>query len=199
MTTKYCTACGEDVPMNTLTREGKIERTCVYCGFVLDVSEPAAPRDAIADCIMTADDAEFTRELLRGMLLKRKLCRAVVAAANGQEFLAGFTKRLTEGRDTDLVILDLEMPVMDGITAARVLRALEGKHGVGKVPILFFSARKCDDALKQQLALLAPASYVNKGNEADPEKLVERIDQLVTYLLSKRQSAGRPAQAGPVP
>jgi CheY-like chemotaxis protein len=134
------------------------------------------------------------------MLLKRKLCRTVLAAANGQEFVAGFTKRLAEGRDTDLVILDLEMPLMDGITAARVLRSLEGKHSVGKVPILFFSGRKCDDSLKQQMALLAPASYVNKGNESDPEKLVERIDQLVTYLLGKRQTAAPPsAQAAPTP
>ncbi|HEY5594834.1 MAG TPA: response regulator, partial [Nitrospiria bacterium] len=113
----------------------------------------------------------------------------VVSTQNGQEFIASFTKRLAENKPVDLVILDLEMPVMDGITAARVMRVVESKYRTVKVPILFFSARKCDETLKQQLSLFSPASYVNKGNDSDPAKLVERIDQLVGYLLSKRETA----------
>jgi hypothetical protein len=47
---------------------------------------------------------------------------------------------------------------------------------------VFFSARKCDEALKRQLELLAPASYVNKGSDGDPAQLIERIDQLISRL-----------------
>jgi len=185
--TKYCLCCGEQVPVNTIMRDGKSEKTCVFCGFVLDVA--AEEEDRTASCIVTADDAELTRELLKGMLLKKKLAKSVVTTENGQEFVASFTKRLTENLPVDLVILDLEMPVMDGITAARVMRAVETNYKTAKVPILFFSARKCDEALKQQLSLFSPASYVNKGNESDPAKLAERIDQLVGHLLSKREDA----------
>ncbi len=185
--TKYCVACGEDVAVNRIMREGKLELTCVNCGFVLDVQ---IQRDRTgAECIITSDDAELTRELLKGMLVKKKLARTVIATGNGQEFIASVTKRLADGKAVDLVILDLQMPVMDGITAARVLRSVEAKYGRARVPILFFSAQKCDDALKQQLGLFAPASYVNKGNESDPTRLVERIDQLVSYLLAKRGAA----------
>lgn len=182
---KYCLCCGERVPFNKIMRDGKSEKTCVFCGFVLDVA--IEEEDRIAACIVTADDAELTRELLRGMLLKKKLAKSVVTTENGQQFVSSFTKRMAENLPVDLVILDLEMPVMDGITAARVMRAIEGNYSTAKVPILFFSARKCDEALKQQLSIFSPASYVNKGNESDPAKLAERIDQLVGHLLAKRQ------------
>ena len=184
--TKYCICCGEEVPYNKIAREEKLEITCVYCGFVLDVTiEEEFPT---VECIITADDAQLTRELLKGMLLKRKLTKAVISVENGQEFISAFTKRLTENRSVDLVILDLEMPVMDGITAARVMRSIEEKYQSVRIPILFFSAQKCDETLKRQLDLFIPASYVNKGNATDPAHLVERIDQLVTYLLHQRKS-----------
>jgi CheY-like chemotaxis protein len=87
-----------------------------------------------------------------------------------------------------MVILDLEMPVMDGISAARMMRALEGKYQVTRSPILFFSARKSDEALKKQLGVFSPASYVNKGTSSGMDGLVERVDQLVTHLLNKKRA-----------
>lgn len=187
---KYCVACGVEAPVNSVLNHERLELTCAYCGFVLDIEQGGSKKTITADCVITADDAELTRELLKGMLLKKKLARTVVAAANGQEFVTSLTRRLSENKSIDLAILDLQMPVMDGITAARVMRALEEKFKTERIPILFFSAQKCDDALKQQLALFAPASYVNKGSDTDPERLAERIDQLVTYLLNKRQNPG---------
>jgi len=184
---KYCLCCGEDVPVNTITRQGKLETTCVYCGFVLDVS--MAEEGSTADCIITADDVAMTRDLLKAMLLNKKLTQSVVTTGNGQEFVAAFTRRLAAKEPVSLVILDLEMPVMDGITAARVMRAVEANYGPAKVPILFFSARICDETLKQQLSLFKPARYVNKGNDSDTGDLVKRIDQLVGYLLRQRETS----------
>jgi CheY-like chemotaxis protein len=184
--TKHCLCCGEDVPYNRIAREGNTELTCVYCGFVLDVKEEEPSK--ISDCIMIADDIPFIRELLKGMLLKKELARTVIASENGQEFVVAFNKRLAENLPVDMAILDLEMPVMDGVTAARVMRSIEEKYRLARTPILFFSSLKCDDALKKQLAVFAPASYVNKGASTDPAHLVERIDQLVTHLFSRRST-----------
>lgn len=177
---RYCICCGENVPVNTVSRDGNTELTCVFCGFVIDVARPSARRTL--ECVLTADDSEFTRELLKGLLVKRELAKIVVAVENGQACVAEFTKRITDGQAPNLVILDLEMPGMDGVSAARVVRAIEPKFQAGKTPILFFSARKCDEALKHQLELLAPASYVNKGSDGDPEQLIERIEQLINRL-----------------
>lgn len=184
---KYCICCGENVPVNTITRDGNIELTCIYCGFVLDVAKPAAHRAAeepteIPTYVLTADDSTLTRDLLRSMLLKHELAREVESVADGQAFIAAFTNRLTEGRGVTLAILDLNMPVMDGITAARLMRTVESKFGPSKTPILFFSAQKSDEHLKRQLELLAPARYVNKGSDGDPEQLIQRIGELIADL-----------------
>jgi CheY-like chemotaxis protein len=77
------------------------------------------------------------------------------------------------------------MPVMDGLTAARTLRAIEAQHKTSSTPIVFFSSMKADEALKAQMDMLTPASYVNKGMDPDPEKLAERVEQLVGYLMEK--------------
>jgi CheY-like chemotaxis protein len=152
-------------------------------------AQPPRPEGLSAsDCIITSDDAELTRGLLKATLLKKKLTHTVLSTENGQEFIKVFTKRLAEKQPVNLVILDLEMPVMNGIMAARVMRAVEQKVGGTPVPILFFSARKCDDELRKQLSLFTPAVYVNKGNDTDPDKLMERIDRLVGYLLQKQES-----------
>lgn len=181
---KYCICCGENVPVNTITRDGNLELTCLYCGFVVDVAKrrPVVPRTL--ECVLTADDSASTRELLKGLLVARRLAKTVLAVENGQACVAEFTKQVAEGKAPSLVILDLEMPVMDGVAAARIVRAVEAKFQSVKTPILFFSARKCDEALKRQLELLEPASYVNKGAGGDPAQLIERVSQLISRLPS---------------
>jgi CheY-like chemotaxis protein len=183
--TKYCLCCGEDVPWNRITRDGNEELTCIYCGFILGTT-PLPARSA--KCIITVDDVAFVNDLLKGMLINKGLADTVITAGNGQEFVTLFNVRLAEHQPIDMVILDLEMPVMDGIAAARMMRALEGKYQVKKSPILFFSARKADEALKKQLGVFSPASYMNKGNSTKFEDLVERIDKLVTHLLNKERA-----------
>jgi CheY-like chemotaxis protein len=91
-----------------------------------------------------------------------------------------------------LIILDLQMPVMDGITTARIIRNLEGNFKTTQIPILFFSARKCDESLKKQMSLYSPAVYLNKGSDTDPKILLERVDQLMSYIL--RKNASSPAE-----
>lgn len=186
--TKYCLCCGETVPYNTISREGQNQETCQYCGFVLDIKrEEATKRDEAspADCILLAEDSPLTRDIIKAMLLQKKLAKSVQAFNDGQQLVSEFTKRLTGHAPVALIILDLQMPVMDGITAARIIRGLEEKFKMTRVPILFFSAHKCDDSLKKQMALYSPAVYLNKGSDTDPEILLERIDQLMAYILHK--------------
>lgn len=181
---KFCICCGEDVPYGRITRDGNEELTCIHCGFVVDIrQEPVRP----ARCIMTVDDAKPVRRLLGEMLINRQLTDTVLTAENGRVFVGLFGQRLADQQPVDLVILDLEMPVMGGVSAARVMRSLEDKYQARRTPIIFFSARQCDDELKRQLGVFAPARYVNKGASNRLEDLAGRVDQLVTHLL--RESA----------
>lgn len=181
--TKFCIGCGEEVPFNQILREGNTELTCAYCGFVLDVARQTAA--SALECVIAADDAPLVRDLLTEMLVKKEMARTVLASENGQEFVGALNKRLNEKQPVDLAILDLEMPVMDGFTAARVMRTLEQKYKVEPIPILFFSARKCDDALKKKLTEFVPAHYINKGASNDPMSLLDRVDKMISYFLEK--------------
>jgi CheY-like chemotaxis protein len=191
---KYCLCCGEDVPYNTIFREGRNEETCQYCGFVLDVKKESVKKDqnAPADYILLAEDVPMTRDILKTMLLQRKLAKSVQAFSDGQQLISEFTKRITGNSPVGMIILDLQMPVMDGITTARIIRNLEEKFKKTRIPILFFSAHKCDDSLKKQMTLYSPAIYLNKGSDTDPDILLERVDQLMSYILSQ----GVPPSAG---
>ncbi|MEN6457125.1 MAG: response regulator transcription factor [Prolixibacteraceae bacterium] len=65
--------------------------------------------------IIIVDDHTLFRNGLKILLNSLNSYRVVAEAANGQEFLD-----LLEKTEVDLVLLDIDMPVMDGITAARL-------------------------------------------------------------------------------
>ena len=87
-----------------------------------------------SDCndirLLLADDSVAVRSLLAALL--RRMSIKVDVAQNGEEVVELFHKF-----EYDLIMLDLDMPVMDGITAARQIRQAQG---VGHaIPILAIS------------------------------------------------------------
>jgi len=95
---------------------------------LLTVPRPAGRRL----CILLADDNAAGQLIGRQTL--EKLGHAVRVAANGREAVSA-----VDAGGIDLVLMDVEMPEMDGLEATRAIRAAErisGKH----VPILALSA-----------------------------------------------------------
>jgi two-component system chemotaxis response regulator CheY len=68
---------------------------------------------------LIVDDSSFVREYLKELM--RKMGIEFREAANGAEAL----KALREGGDFDLMLCDVNMPVMDGLECVKTLR-LEG-------------------------------------------------------------------------
>lgn len=66
--------------------------------------------------ILISDDAMFMRNMLRNILIVEGY--AIYEAANGEEAVQAF-----ESHSPDLVLMDLTMPVMDGITAIKQIVA----------------------------------------------------------------------------
>lgn len=64
--------------------------------------------------VLVVDDSAFMRKAISGMLEKDPLIEVVGTARNGEEAL-----ELIEKYDPDVVTMDIEMPVMDGLTALR--------------------------------------------------------------------------------
>lgn len=92
--------------------------------------------------ILVVDDFEDTRLLLRTWL-ERKGFR-VVEAENGMEAI-----RRAETESPDLIIMDLEMPHLDGLSATRRIRSIEA---LGSVPIVAVSAYGADQFREPALA-----------------------------------------------
>ncbi len=68
--------------------------------------------------VLIADDRPWARAGLRALLATRREIEVVGEAANGQEALA-----LAEKYQPDVVLLDVRMPVLDGLEATRLIKA----------------------------------------------------------------------------
>ncbi|WP_306532739.1 ATP-binding protein [Geobacter sp.] len=83
--------------------------------------------------ILLAEDAADIRMLLSAFL--GTTSHAVDMAHNGEEAL----KKFMAG-DYDLVLMDIQMPVMDGFSATRKIREWEQQHGRTPVPVIALTA-----------------------------------------------------------
>lgn len=184
--TKYCLCCDQDVPFSVVERHERREVTCVYCGFTLDVQKMWEPQPVREEgYAVVADDSKYTRKIIEDLLKEKKFSANIRSYENGLELISGYSKLLSEKSPVDIAIIDLNMPVMDGLTAARTMRAVEAQNKAKHVPIVFFSAEVADEGLKKQMESLMPANYVNKGSDPDPDKLASRVEYLIGYLMEK--------------
>ena len=184
--TKYCLCCNEEVPFTSFVRNERIEITCMYCGFPLDIKKLYESKEpAEKGYALISDDSMYTRKMIEECLKEKEYSDNVMSFENGLELISAYSKLLEENKPVDIAIIDLNMPVMDGLTAARMIRSFEEQHDHKAVPIIFFTAEKADDNLKKQMEAVAPANYMNKGNDANPETLASRVELLIAYLTDK--------------
>ncbi|MEZ5978707.1 MAG: PAS domain-containing protein [Planctomycetota bacterium] len=99
---------------------------------------PRTEHRAIEGRILLAEDGADNRRLVSLVLERAGL--EVECAANGREAVDDFLAAREEGRPFDLVLMDVSMPVLDGYSATRELRAA----GVG-TPILALTANALED------------------------------------------------------
>jgi two-component system, sensor histidine kinase len=128
---------------------------------------PEPPAGPVPLTILIADDNATNRLLLSRML--RPLVREVREATDG-----GGAVALWQQGEIDLVLLDIQMPVMTGIEAATAIRAAEQAKGLRPVPIYSISA----NAMPQQIETYAAAGmngHLSKPfRKADLVELVQR-------------------------
>ncbi len=91
--------------------------------------------------ILIADDNDVVRQMIRSLLESRDDFEVCGEAANGMEAIDK-AKQLKP----DLVILDITMPQVDGLEAARVIRKF-----FPDIRILIFSVHKANQLMKELL------------------------------------------------
>lgn len=117
--------------------------------------------------VLVVDDRSVDRRMVSYMLQKQG--HSVTAAADGFEALASLS-----AAPCDLVIADLHMPLMDGLTLFHQLRT----HQQHQVPFILYSASGQDqDRIAAQAA--GVSSYVSKP--ASSRELARLVNQLVPH------------------
>ena len=99
-----------------------------------------APRNA-RPRVLAVDDNDVNRKLVE--LILGTIEADVVSVENGLEAV-----RAVEQGDFDLVLMDLQMPVMDGLTAIRRIRAWEAGGQRPRTPIVVLSANVMSEHLR---------------------------------------------------
>ncbi|MEQ8662617.1 MAG: response regulator, partial [Gammaproteobacteria bacterium] len=129
----------------------------------------AAPAAADAARILLVEDNPDNRMLIRAYL--KKTPYAITEAENGAEAVAAF-----ERATFDLVLMDVQMPVMDGYAATRAIRALE--RGAGRAPttVLALTANAVKEDVERSLAAGCDAHLTK------PIKKQVLLDTLAAHL-----------------
>ncbi|WP_164938359.1 PAS domain-containing hybrid sensor histidine kinase/response regulator [Bradyrhizobium guangdongense] len=88
--------------------------------------------------ILVAEDNEINALLMRSLLTK--LGHRVVIAVHGEAALESWLAAASAGTPYDLVLMDIQMPQLDGIEATKRVRAHEAASGLPGTPILALTA-----------------------------------------------------------
>ena len=111
--------------------------------------------------VLIADDSDFVRDGMKIILDVDDDFEVLGTAANGREAI-----RLAEQNRPDVILMDIQMPEMDGIEATKYLV----EHDLGKVLIL---TTFDDDELVQQALKNGAKGYLIKNHT--PEHLKQMI------------------------
>jgi len=118
----------------------------------------------VAKILITDDDAHIVRVM--SIWLKRQ-GYDTMTAHNGRDAL-----EFVEREQVDLVISDMNMPVLNGLELVREIR----KRGFDSLPVIVLTARCDQETITEQLraynAQVAPKPFV-------PSQLVEQINGLL--------------------
>lgn len=123
--------------------------------------------------ILAAEDSDLNQFVLRSMLEYHK--HDLFFVKNGRQAL-----EVWERGGFDLVLMDIQMPVMDGVAAIREIRSAERQQGRGRIPIIALTA----NAMNHQVE-----DYVSAGADAHVAKPIIEGDLLDAIAECRRGRA----------
>jgi two-component system, cell cycle sensor histidine kinase and response regulator CckA len=141
--------------------------------IVPEMQAVAAPKPAGGATILLVEDEDLIRKYSAEMM--RSLDLKVMAAANGDEAIQIYRDH---GAATDLVLLDMIMPGMDGLSVFKALEAINPR-----VKVIITSGYTVDQRIDQILSS-GPHGYLKK-----PYTLAELTEQ-ITKTLGRSHSEG---------
>lgn len=139
--------------------------------YALESRQPIAEADLSGKKILLVEDNDLNREIAEEILSEGGIL--VTEATNGAEALE--ILRLAAPGDFDAVLMDIQMPVMDGYTATRIIRTLDNA-AVANLPIIAMTA----DAFAEDKRRALEAGFT--AHIAKPVNMATLIETLSQYI-----------------
>ncbi len=189
---------GEDVPIIILTaydlsdieEEAKDAGVTAFCSKPLFMSELRTclssivgngkdtqetpcpnPQNRRTGRILLAEDNELNQEIATAILTEAGF--TVEVASNGQ-IAVDMLKASAPGY-YHLILMDVQMPVMDGYTATRAIRAMDN-HSLSSIPILAMTANAFEEDRREALSA-GMNGHITKP--IDIKKLLKNLEQIM--------------------
>jgi len=115
--------------------------------------------------VLIVDDSSDFRETLHGFLAKRTTLEVVGQACNGHEAL-----KLSKELNPDVVVMDVNMPVLDGIQATREISKL-----CPGVKVIAHTLESCE---LSKNGMLQAGAYDYLSKVGRPAKLIKAIEKV---------------------
>jgi len=143
-------------------------------------ADAKTPASFAGNTILLADDIDINREIIIAILEDTQM--QFVCAENGNEALETFK---ADPSKFDMILMDINMPEMDGVEATRRIRAL-GTPEAASVPIIAVSA---NTSPQEVAGYLSAGMTDHLGKPADFEKIMRMITQYITKKQKEADAA----------
>ncbi|MBR6329703.1 MAG: response regulator [Lachnospiraceae bacterium] len=110
------------------------------------ITQEAMNRDYSGLTVLVVDDTAMNRKLAQILLSKRGF--SVITTDNGIDAVEQVKDKGAGG--IDIILMDVKMPVMDGLEATRRIRALEDKD-LSSIPVIAMTANAFESDIKEAL------------------------------------------------
>jgi CheY-like chemotaxis protein/HPt (histidine-containing phosphotransfer) domain-containing protein len=138
--------------------------------------------------ILLAEDNEIIQKAIAYML--EQVGSEVVSVSSGKQVLWALEKE-----SFDLVLMDVQMPEMDGIEATRKIRKAESQSGDPRVPVIALTAYAMKND-KERFLECGMDDYISKP--IDNEDFFRTITQVVTKRRETTPGLARPEKSAKV-
>ncbi len=157
---------------------GKIEYTDSVDRLMPDAQESPPTLPDSETRILLAEDNVINQKVIKSLLKAKGMFVDIVS--NGEEALAAVASL-----PYDIVLMDVSMPEMDGMTSTKKIRQLSGT--VGKIPIVALTAHTLsgdrerilasgmDDYLEKPIDIIATLNCIARWTEKDPLSIAGQV------------------------
>ena len=136
------------------------------------ITEAEKESAGLAGCrVLMAEDMPVNAEIMTMVLSMREM--EVEHAENGRIAVEMFAAH--EAGYYDAILMDMRMPVMDGLEAARAIRSL-GRPDAGTIPIIALTANAFDEDVQRSMQAGLNAHL---SKPVEPEALYETLEKLI--------------------